>query len=210
MQVWKRVSPEDTIRHGMDATAGGCPDENSLSAFLAGNLAGDARRDLERHLVTCRDCLDLLGAAAPLLSRPLHGTSTAVASDTSGEPSVRTVFDARPGTLSQLSAGTMIGRYILMELLGQGGMGVVYAAYDPELERKVAIKLLRISPLPGQRSGDEARSRLVREAKAIARLSHLNVVVVHDAGSVGDLVFVATELISGVTVRLSVNEGPKP
>src|SRR5688500_13686414 len=69
-----------------------------------------------------------------------------------------------------------IDRYTLLASLGHGGMGAVYAAHDPQLDRKVAIKLLRT------RGSVRARKRLEREAWALARLSHPNVVQVHDIG----------------------------
>jgi tetratricopeptide (TPR) repeat protein/predicted Ser/Thr protein kinase len=93
----------------------------------------------------------------------------------------------------------MIGRYIVLGLLGKGGMGVVYSAYDPELDRKVALKLLRV--IPGRKGTDldAKRLRLLREAKAIARLSHPSVVVVYDVGTYQDQVFISMELIDGMT-----------
>ena len=76
-----------------------------------------------------------------------------------------------------LTRGSSIGRYVVLGLVGRGGMGEVYAAYDPELDRKVAVKLLRVKPGNGV-SLTEGRQRTLREAQAIARLSHPNVVVV--------------------------------
>ncbi|MCA9694098.1 MAG: serine/threonine protein kinase [Myxococcales bacterium] len=92
-------------------------------------------------------------------------------------------------------APARIGRYLIIETLGKGGMGVVYAAYDPELNRKVAIKVLR-----GQ-AGQDARARLRREAQAMAQLSHPNVVRVYDVGIEGDEVFVAMDLVEGQDLR---------
>ncbi len=93
-----------------------------------------------------------------------------------------------------------VGRYVLHEPLGRGGMGVVHAAYDPDLDRRVALKLVR--PGAGTDAGDEARARrLVREAQVIARLSHPNVVTVHEVGHADGGVFIAMELIDGVTLR---------
>ncbi|MCB9704769.1 MAG: tetratricopeptide repeat protein [Myxococcales bacterium] len=92
--------------------------------------------------------------------------------------------------------GRTFGRYLLLERLGEGGMGMVYAAYDPELDRKIALKLVRA----GTSEHGGARSRLLREAQAMARLSHLNVVTVHDVGAVDDQVFVAMEYIRGQTI----------
>ncbi len=78
-------------------------------------------------------------------------------------------------------------------------MGEVYAAYDPELDRKVAVKLLRVKPGAGV-SRHEGRQRTLREAQAIARLSHPNVVVVFDVGTFDEQVFIAMEFVDGNTV----------
>src|SRR6478736_170187 len=78
-----------------------------------------------------------------------------------------------------LGRGAIIGRYLILGLVGRGGMGEVYAAYDPELDRKVAVKLLRVKAGNGV-SLAERRQRTLREAQAIARLSHPNVVVAYD------------------------------
>ena len=98
-----------------------------------------------------------------------------------------------------------IGRYLVVDELGRGGMGVVYAAYDPELDRKVAIKLLL-----SDRRGADARARLLREAQAMARLSHAHVVHVHDVGTTreGD-VFVAMEFIEGSTLGGWLRAAPR-
>jgi tetratricopeptide (TPR) repeat protein/predicted Ser/Thr protein kinase len=92
--------------------------------------------------------------------------------------------------------GETIGRYLVVSRLGAGAMGVVLAAYDPELDRKVALKLLR----PRSGSQAKARSRLQREAQALARLAHPNVVAVHDVGVHDDRVFVAMEHVEGRTL----------
>jgi eukaryotic-like serine/threonine-protein kinase len=100
---------------------------------------------------------------------------------------------------AELPRGAEVGRYVVVGQLGAGGMGVVYAAYDPELDRKVALKLLR----EAGRGTDttEGSARLLREAQALARLSHPNVVAVHDAGTFGDRVYVAMEHVEGLTLR---------
>jgi tetratricopeptide (TPR) repeat protein len=89
-----------------------------------------------------------------------------------------------------------IGRYVVIDKIGQGGMGVVYSAYDDALDRAVAIKLIH-----PQRGGAEDQERLVREARTLARLQHPNVVAVHDAQTVGELVYVAMELVQGSDLR---------
>ncbi len=103
-----------------------------------------------------------------------------------------------------LERGATLGRYVILDRIGSGGMGVVYSAYDPELDRKVALKLLR--PDRCGSAGEAGRLRLLREAQAIARLSHPNVVQVYDAGSFGDRVFVAMELVEGRTLRRWLEE----
>src|SRR4051794_17497961 len=96
----------------------------------------------------------------------------------------------------QLARGETVGRFVVLGLVGRGGMGEVYAAYDPELERKVAVKLVRARP----GATEERRLRLLREAQAIAQLSHPNVVVVYDVGTFRDSVFIAMEFVDGSTV----------
>src|SRR4030095_9543854 len=84
-------------------------------------------------------------------------------------------------------AVTALGRFKLEAELGSGGMGVVHAAFDPERERRVAVKVLHARDA-------EARSRLLREARAMAKLSHPNVITVFEVGSVDGDDFVAIEL----------------
>jgi serine/threonine protein kinase/tetratricopeptide (TPR) repeat protein len=115
------------------------------------------------------------------------------------DPSSDTVDVAtRSHRLPGLERGTCVGRYVILDQLGQGGMGVVYKAYDPELDRSVALKLLQTE---GGAGGGIQRDRLLREAQALARLSHPNVVAVHDVGSVGEQVFIAMEFVDGMTLR---------
>ena len=97
----------------------------------------------------------------------------------------------------RLSKGASIGRHIILGPLGRGGMGEVYAAYDPELNRKIAIKLLHAR---GGAATVDGHTRLLREAQAIARLSHPNVVVVYDVGTFQDTVFIAMEFLEGHTL----------
>jgi serine/threonine protein kinase len=124
--------------------------------------------------------------AAPESDRTQAETS--LASDHDDDDSVRSSFE--------VERGTSIGRYVALARLGSGGMGVVWAAWDPELDREIAIKLL------GRRlAGPKARDRLLREAQAMARLAHPNIVAVHDVGVVDGQVFVAMEYVRGQTLR---------
>ena len=109
---------------------------------------------------------------------------------------------------SLIPGHTLAGRYTVLDKLGQGGMGVVVAAYDSRLDRRVAIKLLRRSLKLEAGEGEE--SRLVREAQAMARLSHPHVVAVYDAGTLEDgSLFIAMEYIQGRTLRRWKNEAPR-
>ena len=97
-----------------------------------------------------------------------------------------------------LPRGELLGRYVVLETLGSGGMGSVHAAYDPELDRKVAIKVLRTDQAGS--ASESHGARLLREAQAMARLAHPNVITVYDVGTFGDQVFVAMELVDGETL----------
>jgi len=114
-----------------------------------------------------------------------------------GTLSVHPAASAAP--IEALKKGDTLGRYLVLEPLGAGAMGVVYAAYDPELDRKIAVKVLR----PHEGKGNHARrqERLVREAKAMAKLSHPNVGAIYDVGVYGDQVFLAMEFLGGGTLR---------
>ncbi|HEX6088485.1 MAG TPA: serine/threonine-protein kinase, partial [Thermoanaerobaculia bacterium] len=97
-------------------------------------------------------------------------------------------------TSGSVPAGTRVGRYEIESLIREGGMGEVYAAHDSNLGRRVALKIL-----PRHRTSDPERvARFVREARASSALNHPSIVAVHDAGNVGDVHFLAMELIDGV------------
>jgi len=115
--------------------------------------------------------------------------------------SADTISDALPLRRSQLvERGTAIGRYVVIESVGSGGMSTVYAAYDPELDRRVALKVMRATSDDSESIRENERSRLLREAQAMARLSHPNVVTVHDVGTFGDRVFLAMHFVDGGTL----------
>src|ERR1700733_2842835 len=116
------------------------------------------------------------------------------------EPTQVTTAPIASGAKRYLPRGTQVGRYLLIDRIGEGGMGVVYRAFDPELDRMVALKLLQAASDGSSSIGNQAW--LLREAQALARLAHPNVVVVHDVGLFADdEVFVAMELVDGVTLR---------
>jgi tetratricopeptide (TPR) repeat protein/predicted Ser/Thr protein kinase len=134
------------------------------------------------------------------------GTSTEAPSisggDTMSASPSPAVGGARAG--GSLAPGALIGRYVVLSKLGAGGMGIVLAAYDPELDRKIALKLLKGQ---GQSS---ARTRLQREAQALAKLDHRNVVSVHDVGVHDGQLFVAMEFVEGQTLGAWMSKLGRP
>jgi serine/threonine protein kinase len=113
--------------------------------------------------------------------------------------------DSRPDWLVR---GETIGRYIVLECLGVGGMGVIYSAWDPRLDRKLAIKVVR--DRHGKLGSARGRARLLREGQALARLRHPNVISVHDVGTHEDRVFVAMEFVEGETLHRWLLRSPRP
>jgi tRNA A-37 threonylcarbamoyl transferase component Bud32/tetratricopeptide (TPR) repeat protein len=103
---------------------------------------------------------------------------------------------AQPGR-PEVEAGRRIGRYVVLRKLGEGGMGEVYAAYDEELDRRVAVKVLH----PQLSASGTNRARMQREAQAMARLSHPHVVQVYDVGTIDGQLFLAMEFVRGQTLR---------
>ncbi len=120
--------------------------------------------------------------------------------DLDGDTVASTDGSQLEGEQRHLEPGSQVGRYMILGELGRGGMGVVYKAYDPELDRRIALKLLSVKSNTRSR-GDRARNRLLREAKALAQLSHPNVVSAYDVGTHEGDVFVAMELVEGLTLR---------
>jgi eukaryotic-like serine/threonine-protein kinase len=102
-----------------------------------------------------------------------------------------------PGVPRAMERGSVFGRYVVLDRLGTGGQGVVFAAWDGQLGRRVAIKLLLDGTLPG--SVEE--SRLIQEARALAQLSHPNVVSVYELGKAETSHYVAMELVEGLTLK---------
>src|SRR5688572_22599890 len=131
-----------------------------------------------------------------LTGSELPGLSPALQVD-ADDPEVaraRAAIEAR--LLGTAEVATRIGRFVVLERLGAGGMGIVYSAFDPELDRKVAIKVLF-----ERRATPRERARLVAEAKAMAKLAHPNVVHVYEVGEHRGQMFVAMEHVRGRTLR---------
>ena len=96
--------------------------------------------------------------------------------------------------------GTAVERYVVLERIGAGAMGVVYSAFDPRLDRQVAVKVLKPR---------KDRDALLEEARALAKLSHPNVVAVHDAGVFRDTVFITMERVHGLTLDAWLEQGDR-
>ncbi len=105
--------------------------------------------------------------------------------------------------MSSLVAGARLGPYVVTEALGAGGMGEVYRARDTRLERDVAIKIL---PAPLAQDADR-RARFEREARAVAALSHPNILAIHDVGLHEGTTYAVTELLEGETLRQRLEAG---
>src|SRR5712691_4296500 len=102
--------------------------------------------------------------------------------------------------------GQTLGRYRIVERIGQGGMGVVYRAEDPRLEREVALKVLREDAL----TSDEARRRFRLEARTLSRLLHPNIATLFDFDSDGGVDFLVLEFVPGESLARTLANGPLP
>src|SRR5262245_44016 len=108
--------------------------------------------------------------------------------------------------MENLVGQTVSDRYRITDVLGAGGMGVVYRAHDERLEREVAIKVLA----PGVLADERVRKRFKKEALALSRLNHPNIAAVYDFISEGNHDFIVMELISGLTLDQKLTQGPLP
>ena len=151
-------------------TAVACPSADTLQAFVDGQATAEERAAVARHAQGCPGCRAILALAPPSGSGPVA---------------------AAP--LEVLAHGTKVGRFVVDRVIGMGGMGVVYAALDPELDRRVALKLLR-------EESEGRRERLAREAQALARVADPNVCAVYDIGTHDGRLFIAMELVDGQTL----------
>ncbi|WP_165227011.1 serine/threonine-protein kinase [Aquisphaera insulae] len=159
-----------------------CPSAERLGRLGSDSLASDEFRALEAHLVACTECRDRLDGLARL--------------DTPERPA-RALAAAKPPEIP----GCVLGRK-----LGRGGSGVVYEAFQPTLERRVAVKILTA----GAAADEAARRRWLREARAIARVRHPNIVHLHDAGEHEGRLFLVLDLVEGGSLRDRLAGRPIP
>lgn len=111
--------------------------------------------------------------------------------------------------LPTLERGDTVGRYIVLHTLGMGSLSVIYAAYDPELHRQVALKFMHAARAEEGDSQNSSRTRLLREAQAIARVNHPNVIAIYDVGTRGDEVYLAEEMVEGEDLRQWLTNAPR-
>jgi predicted Ser/Thr protein kinase len=170
------------MQAALGATANdACPAETVLLDLAQGAIEGAGFDALLAHLDGCAQCRQIVAE----LARDAAPEADAAAR----EP----------------KAGDSIDRFLLLEELGRGGMGIVYAAFDPTLDRKVALKLVKPDPAQPAKA---AAARLLSEAQALGRLSHPNVVTVFEAKAHGEQVYLAMELIQGKSLREFASQKP--
>ena len=188
------------VTHLFEAALELPPEERGV--FLERACAGDAelRREVQSLIDADAEAGHFMGI--PTEQETPTSAATVTSEDGATEPSVEAPEE-------QLKPGSPLGRYVVRERLGAGGMGVVYEAYDPELNRKIAIKLMRPGG-SGSTSASEGRARLMREAQAMAQLSHPNAIAVYDVGTLGDQVFIAMEYVEGRTLTHWLAELKRP
>lgn len=168
----------------------GCLEDSAIARLAGDELDSTERGPLWNHLEHCQDC-------AARFSSALGAANDDVATAAVGP---RVVANLASASAVELTRGMSVGRYMIVEMIGSGGLGAVYSAFDPELDRKVAIKVLK-TQTAFELDPNLMRVRLLREARAMARLSHPNVAPVFDVGTYAGEVFLAMELIDGETFR---------
>ncbi len=176
-----------------------CLDANAVQDLMSGALDTASRTLAITHLDGCADCRELLSILARDTARDVARETLAATAqrlselDQSPGPALA---DTAMAASTAIASGTAakLGRYRNLDKLGQGAMGVVYRADDPDLGRKVALKLLK-------RPDPELTERLVREARSMAKVNDPNVVAVYDVGVAGDTTYIAMELVEGTTLR---------
>lgn len=166
-----------------------CVEPTRWLALSQGTLSEEAKAEVRAHAAGCATCGALL--AKHEASRPGMDAPTQELSATQ----LPTTPKPKPMALER---GAQVGRFVVLDTLGVGGMGAVYSAYDPELDRRVAVKTLRAQP---GADAAAAHVRMLREAQAMARLSHPNVVNVFDVGEHAGGIFIAMEYVPGTTLR---------
>ena len=161
-----------------------CIDDNALVEFVEGTLPAEDSKRIESHVLRCVPCRRRLIAVGTSPSR-IAAAPTA---------------PAGVGAHLTLQPGTRVGRFEVRHEIGRGGMGIVFAARDPQLERSVALKLLHSASANAEQTV-QAQERLLAEARAMARLGHSNIITVYEAGTFRHETYIAMELVQGETLN---------
>tara|TARA_R110002073_G_scaffold256849_3_gene419473 strand:+ start:11496 stop:14534 length:3039 start_codon:yes stop_codon:yes gene_type:complete len=169
--------------------SGSCLGDEVMAGFLEASLSDGARDAATLHLSTCQSCREQFAELARLEADEPESYQSLVF-DEGGDALHGGGEDA-----DELVVGSSLGRYVLLGKVGEGGMGVVYSAFDPELDRRIAVKVIRSEAAA---TSEEAKRQLRQEARAMARLTHPNVVRVYDVGRQGGLVYIAMEYVDGM------------
>jgi hypothetical protein len=162
-----------------------CPDEEALLGLLAQRLDDPARDRVVAHLDLCDHCIGLV-------------------SEMVGARKSKPLFAECPSSITDWVPPGQIEEYRIDAPIGRGAVGQVYRAMDTRLDRPVAIKFLAIEPSPA------ARQRFAREARAVARLSHANVVTVYRVGEIQGRPYLVSELLSGESLDRARTPMPWP
>ncbi|WP_224250060.1 tetratricopeptide repeat protein [Hyalangium gracile] len=190
-------------------------DAAEFTRFLRGQLSPERAAQVERHLATCGPCAERLSSEGEAVTEvppdqqevsyatgAAFGTGDSAVAPSREPVTPQWIKEGRPP-----ERGEQVGRYLILEKVGQGGMGTVYAAWDPDLGRRVAIKLLRMDKQHAE-GRTVGQARLLREAQAMARVTHPHVISVYDVGTLGEGVFVAMEFVDGTTLKKWIKEKP--
>jgi serine/threonine protein kinase len=164
-----------------------CLDENTVERLARGTLGAEELVRVHQHLDVCGPCRCLAAEVARDASLPSASCREELSASLESAAPVEAEGPAGP-----------VSRYFVLGTLGQGGMGRVLLAYDAKLDRKVALKRVRVRDA---RLSPEACARLLREAQAMARLSHPNVLTIHDAGEIDGELSITMEYVEGRTLR---------
>ena len=169
-----------------------CIGDNTLVELVENSVSPSEAKHIDRHVAHCADCRRRWAALA-------------------ASPSLMAKAPTSPagvGAHLDLKPGTRIGRFVISHEIGRGGMGVVFAARDPQLDRSAAIKLLHGT------GGDEpearAQERLLAEARAMARLDHANIIKVYEAGLFQHEMYIAMEMVDGETLSQWARRWQRP
>jgi predicted Ser/Thr protein kinase len=189
---------DDTLRGEAMRHLDGCDDCRLLISTLAREAVVDTVRELSLMATAAPTDVGLMETIAPpsvgMMATVASSAGIALLETAATDTSDTTDGTTKPLRIRSQQPGKRLGRYTVLERLGAGAMGVVYRAEDPELGRKVALKLLH-------RPDASLTDRLVREARSMAQVNHPNVVAVYDVGEADGASYIAMELVEGQSLR---------